>query len=344
MTPQTLLIDRNFRGVGRIKRATGTTQPRMRRKLSDMLTALHESGRLDILRAIRDGQLAMLAVYDAFQRRALDTLPLAGTLVPLKDAMEKWIASADVSAKHAYSLGQSLKYFLGEKADARVADLPAILEALRETLGVKHPRSFNYCRTSASRFIRATLKKSHPLYGAATDVEARKVVAKRKRQPLSVQQMRNLFPDLTNHDDAIAWGIVTTGMGAKEYWGRWSVLSDRVHIEGTKRKGRVRDVPLVIAPAVPRIHRRTWENHIRERAAGITPYDLRRTYANWLEAAGISRTRRKLYMGHAVGDVTGLYELHEVDAFLAADGQKLRDFINAPTIPHTIALHKAGGA
>lgn len=339
MTPQTLQIDRNFKGVGRVKRASGTTQPRIRRKLSEMLTALYESGRLDVLRAIRDGQLTMLAAYDAYQRRDLNSLPLAGALLPLGETMEKWIASADVSPKHAYSLGQSLKYFLATMPDAKVNDLPAILETLRESLGVKYPRSFNVARNAASRFVRATLKRSHPLYGAVLDVELRKVTPKRKRQPLSAQQMRNLFPDLSNHDDAIAWGMVTTGMGPKEYWGRWSVEGDRVHIEGTKRKGRVRDVPLVIHPAVPRIHRRTWEDHMRERGS-VTPYDLRRTYANWLEAAGISRTRRKLYMGHAAGDVTGIYELHEVEAFLAEDAKKLRDFVNAPTESHTITLKK----
>lgn len=344
MTPQTLLVDRNFKGVGRIKRASGTTQAKVRRKLSEMLTALHESGRLDVLRAIRDGQLAMLTVYDAYQRRALDALPLAGTLRPLGEAMQKWIDSADVSPKHAYSLGQSLKYFLGVQADAKVNDLPAILEQLRDTLGVKHPRSFNYARVAASRFIRATLKKSHPLYGAVTDVEPRKVTPKRKRQPLTVAEMRNRFPDLTNHDDAIAWGIATTGMGAKEYWGRWNVLADRIHIEGTKRKGRVRDVPLILQPAVPRVHRRTWEDHIRDKHVGVTPYDLRRTYANWMEAAGIPRTRRKLYMGHGTKDVTDLYERHEVDAFVVADAVRLRDFINAPTKAHTMRPKKTRSA
>lgn len=51
----------------------------------------------------------------------------------------------------------------------------------------------------------------------------------------------------------------------------------------------------------------------------MTTYDLRRTYSNWMEAAGILRTRRKLCMWHSAGDVTGGYELHEVSAFLAED-------------------------
>ena len=76
-------------------------------------------------------------------------------------------------------------------------------------------------------------------------------------------------------------------MGAGEYWGRWFVEPDRVHIQGTKREGRVRDVPLVLTPAVPSMHRRTFEDKVRDRVPAITVYDLRRTYANWLEAAGV---------------------------------------------------------
>ena len=48
-------------------------------------------------------------------------------------------------------------------------------------------------------------------------------------------------------------------------------------------------------------------------------YDLRRTVAHWLEEAGIPRARRKLYMGHRSGDVTDLYERHQVETYLAVE-------------------------
>jgi integrase len=121
--------------------------------------------------------------------------------------------------------------------------------------------------------------------------------------------------------------MASTGMGAAEYWGRWTAHTDRIHIEGTKRAGRVRDVPLVLTPARPSMHRRTFEDKVRERAIDITPYDLRRTYANWLEAAGIPRTRRRLYRGHGAQDVGDLYEAHEVAAFLAEDAARLKKHI-----------------
>lgn len=341
---RTLEVDRTFRGVGRLKRATGTTNPAVRRKISRMLTALHDEGRLDILRAIRDGKLGMMQVYDAYQRNAIDRLPLAQTMEVLATTMKTWIEGLDdVSAKHTESLETSRRYFEGVSSKATVADLPALLEGLRKTLGAKHPRSFNLARTAALAFLRDTLKRSHSLYLNALAVEPRKIAKATARHPLSVQQMMAFFPKPETHWlDAIAWGMATTGMHAKEYWGEWHVLADRIHIEGTKRAGRVRDVPLVQRPAVPRYNRRKFEDGLRDRTRAIVAYDLRRTYAHWMESAGISRTRRKLYLGHGAADVTDLYERHEVAAFLADDAKKLRDFIARPTISHTMPLQIVG--
>jgi hypothetical protein len=52
-----------------------------------------------------------------------------------------------------------------------------------------------------------------------------------------------------------------------------------------------------------------------------------------MEAAGIPRTRRQLYLGHGAKDMTDLYERHEVDAFLLSDGAKLRDWIDRQLAP-----------
>ena len=91
------------------------------------------------------------------------------------------------------------------------------------------------------------------------------------------------------------------------------------------------------------MHRRTLEDKLRERTnRSIVAYDLRRTYANWLESAGIPRTRRRLYMGHGGADVTDLYEQHEVKSFLVEDSAKISAFLGlTPTKAHTMTLIKA---
>lgn len=353
MTPATLVIDRNFPGVGRIKKASGTTIPAVRRKLNRMLDDLADSGRLDLLRAIRDGDLTLLQVHDAYQRKALDQLPTADTARPLAEAWEAWrgalVVPDDVSAKHKRSLLTSLDYFRAAAPKALVADIARVLQGLRTTLGAKHPRSFNLARAAAMAFVRDTLRRSHPLWMECAAVPVKKVRQQKKHRPLSPEQLRGFFPaPATDPLDAIAWGMATTGMGQEEYWGRWETRADRVHIEGTKRKGRVRDVPRFFTPAPPALHRSTFERKLRERTSrAISPYDLRRSFANWMESAGIPRTRRRLYMGHGAGNVTDLYEIHEVAAFLAEDAAKLGRFAGfdaAHTESHTMRLVKHEGA
>lgn len=350
MTPLTLVIDRIFPGVGRISRATGTTIPAMKRKLSKMLTELYENGHIDILRAIRDGKVEILVVWDAYQRKSLGEIPTGKTVGLLADSMLAWIESLKVpteaSKHHVAQLRTTLGYFKKHNPKAPIADLPVILEELRNTLGVTNPPSFNHARSGALAFIRQTLKKSHPLWIAISAVEKRKVAKSDRRRPPTPQLMRSLFPNPeTDHVDGIAWSMYATGMGNKEYFeDGWEVLSDRIHVFGVKRGGRDRDVPLIMQPVSPQMHRRTFENKLRARTSRITPYDLRRGYANLLEAAAIPRTRRRLYRGHETRDIGDLYEGHEVTDYLAEDAAKIRAFLGLPTaIGHTMQIVKEAG-
>jgi integrase len=342
MTPDTLSIDRRFTGVGRIKRRSGTTVPAVRRKIDRMLTALYEDGRLDILRAVRDGKITPMQVLDAYTRKTLDKLPIGATAATLGNAFGAWHDSLriplDVSDDHHRSLGASRKVLAS--VPGTVADLPEVLEQLRKTVGTAHPRTFNLARAAALAFVRWTYKRSHPLWLAVAAVEPLRVTPTKKRTPLTVQQMQGFFPHpQSDHVDALAWTMATTGMHAKELWGKWETQAAHVRIQGTKREGRVRDVPLIFPPSVPRIHRRTFEDKLRERTSrAIVPYDLRRTFANWMEAAGVPRTRRRLYLGHGSADVTDLYELHEVKAFLAEDAKRLCAHIELDPPSAVVAL------
>ncbi len=59
------------------------------------------------------------------------------------------------------------------------------------------------------------------------------------------------------------------------------------------------------------------------RAAGASPYQGRKSFARWTEDPQIPRTRRQLYLGHGVRDITDKYERHEITAFLAEDTEGL---------------------
>ena len=126
----------------------------------------------------------------------------------------------------------------------------------------------------------------------------------------------------------IWWALCTTGMRPAEFWGEWSIERDQIKIVAAKREGRVdRFVPLLGTPAAPTMMPSGFDSALGRLGVKVAPYDGRRSYANWLEAAGIPRTRRKLYLGHGQTDVTDLYEWHEVKAFVAEDRAKLQAYI-----------------
>lgn len=344
MTPDTLMIDIRVPDVGRIKKRSGTLDRAVRRRMIRMVKDLRSGNppRLDVLRALRDGSVSFLVALDAYSRQALHELPVGEAMPLVADAMKDWIADvkSDYSPEHAAAFETTRRYLKREDEAARVADLPRVLESLRKTLGKKYPRSFNLARAHVLAFTRSTLKRSHPIYGACLAVEERPVKRKTPKIRLTPDAIRGFFPNPGDHTkkegkvDTIAWSMVANGMGQKELWGPWEVERDRVVIHGTKAGGRERMVPLVIAPATPPLSRDRFEKLFRERmGAAFSPYHLRRTYIQWLEASGIPRTRRRLYAGHGEKDVTDLYEAHEITEYLVADAAKLRTFLGLPEPP-----------
>ena len=80
---------------------------------------------------------------------------------------------------------------------------------------------------------------------------------------------------------------------------------------------------------MPLLRQPTTFNHALTKATNgtVQPYDARRTFGHWLEEAAITRTRIKLYMGHAAKDVTDLYLRHELAAYLESDADLLREYL-----------------
>jgi hypothetical protein len=331
MSPESLTIDRRFTGVGRIVRATGSQDPLVRRRMNAMLDELASPAhpRLDLLRAIKSGALSLLVVYDAYRRHALESLATPETMHRAVAALSAWRDSLrvpdDVSHKHHISLGVSIGYLRRHAPNATLHELPTIVRELRQTVGREHPRSFNLLRSAVQAYLRDTFGKHHRLWLEVGAVPLRRIAPKPPRHTLTPARM------WTNATDAIAWAMATTGMHPSEYWGVWSVKRDRIHIEGTKRAGRRRDVPLVWALAEPPLSRSWWEKRLRARANGVQPYDFRRSYARWCEDAGVPRTRRRLYLGHRAGDVTDLYERHEIAEYLTSDAAALRAYVARPS-------------
>jgi hypothetical protein len=75
-------FDRIIRGVGRFRVASGTLDKKVFRRLNDMIDALLDQGRLDLIIAMKSGKLTMMQVYNAYRMGELDRLPSVDQLIP----------------------------------------------------------------------------------------------------------------------------------------------------------------------------------------------------------------------------------------------------------------------
>jgi integrase len=338
----TFVLDVRVPGVGRIKRASGTSDKKTYKRLREMLDTLQARGRLDLLVALREGVITPLQLWDAYRSEDLDRLPTAETIAPLwtpnaTGAVDRWLAAWSKSEHHLRATTSSFAQLrkLAPDGKARVGDLPALLKKYRAACErAETGVSFNRARSHVQAFLRDTLGRGHRLWRQSADLQLLST-DRREGRPLSVAALDALCAKLAEvapAHAAIARGMAGAGMGPGEFWGRWAVQGAGetlcVRIHGTKREGRDRTVPYVWPLERPDRHPRTFLDTLATVSGGaVQPYDLRRTFAHWCEEAGIPRTRRKLYLGHAAGDVTDLYERHEIDAYLARDGELLRAYV-----------------
>ena len=81
---------------------------------------------------------------------------------------------------------------------------------------------------------------------------------------------------------------------------------------------------------------------------GVSAYDARRSFARWMEEAGVLETHQQAYLGHGPRTITDLYRRAELAvAQLDADGERLAayvvGFLVGPAIPETAQVQVARG-
>jgi integrase len=324
----TLPLKIRLPGCEPIRRLSGTTDPKMRKKLVRMIHTLHEQGRDDLVNAIAKGLLKPLQVYNLWKFQRLEDLPHAEELPKFADVWPRWIAEMEHSddwrtACEGYC--RRLQALMPE--GATLAALPEALQEYR-TLKRQHPRSFALAKMVCQAFLRDQLGRRHKLWLDIADTKAPKARPVRKKHPLTPDRLRAVVKELGDPWGPMAWTMATTGMGWREYTGDWELEGVGVRIRGTKTQGRDRLVPYVSLLYRPQGN--IWPFRRKLRAVGITPYDLRRTYASLMIEANVPRPRRKLYLGHAADDITSLYEWQEVRDYLEQDAAKMRAVLGEP--------------
>lgn len=326
----TLLIDRIFNGIGRIRRASGTTKVRERDAVNAMLTELYQRSHTDrryraYLLAVRDGETRPLDLLTMYRTGKLDQLPDIKSQAPLQADWEMWGETAENDdtqrqRRHAWS---KLAPFLPRQAT--VGDLPEALLQLRPTLA-GHVVTFNRTRAAVMAYARDRLTRRHEVWLAAKAVVPYKEKRRRKKRTApTVRRVLEIAQGLSAKASATWLTMCFTGMGIKEIDGAWNLVTHGIAIHGTKREGRDRTVPLIVTPTRRMMG---WKQYRAELALfKVQRNDARRAYEHLLEAAGLPEGRRKLYMGHAL-NTTDNYGRSD-QSYLPVDARKLLQVIKA---------------
>jgi integrase len=336
----TFVIDRRFKGIGRIKRSSGTGDPKTFKLILGMLDTLQEKGRLDLIRGLSEKDYSPLELWERYRGEELERLPTKDSIVPLDPTIYNWIESYKISDRTKNSYRKNTQVLLKyAKSDSTVQDLPEILLGYRkECEKNNHHRTFNHTRSTVQSFLRNTVGKRSNLWGLVTEIDPLSIVRKREGKPQTVKTIKWLIEKLPPKYGEMVWSLCTTGMGWADYSGEWKVYKNYVQIDGTKNKNRVRKVPRIDTPTRPT----TTEQYLRKQIKSVTKkdiqlYDFRRTYAHWMEMSGVPRSRRQSYMGHSSRDILDLYESHEVQDHLKKDGDLLREYIKRDSTPEPVS-------
>ena len=340
------ILDRRCGKVGRVKVASGTTDPRVHRQLNDMVTRLKVERRWDLLALLQRGLVAPLELFDALGRGTLAQLPTADDVRPFASAVARWLPELDVSPLTREQYQGDLERFGKARPTATLAEIPSMLRAARATALQQDKRTtFNHTRAALFSFLRDVLGSEHRITKEARQVNQLKTTP-RPGNPLTPEQVRAFAVVLGKHASTL-WSLALTGMRRGEYWGerKWAVGLDRVDVFGTKSKAARRTVPLVFPIYPPTIGYWRFLRILQQATNGaVNVHDLRKTFASWCESSAIPQWRIDFYMGHArPSDLARLYQMpRDMTPILREDAERLRGWLGDE--PPQVKLTATGGA
>ncbi len=316
----------------RLERASGTNDPkRLEEPARDVPHARADSGRLDVLEQLSDGHLKVLEVWRHYRAGDWSKLPTAEHLKPFAECFEAWrrTVPGDRHRKDLALAGKQLG--AAGRAQSAVADLPRIVALLRERYAARGAaRHFNKLRDAASAFLKQTVTRQIPLYLAVRAVEPLTSTRHRPHHPKDPSEAWVIAQTLGGEAGRLWWAMCATGMGPKELWyDGFRVEDGHLRILGQKRRARHRLTPLILdALEPPLVGHWGFASALRRSGLGVTPYDARRSFARWLEEAGILETHQQAYLGHGPKTITDLYRRAEIVVDMVdADATRLATYV-----------------
>lgn len=321
----TFVIDRRFAGVGRIKRASGATTRGGLKSRNACLTRLYDHGRLDLLRAIRDGTLSVTELYAADREKRLDTLvgDRATLTAALWATVDAWLGNAKGGSLGRYRTSFTALQRSGVlKDNATVADLEHVNWAQLREDWPNGAYDWNHLRRSVGKFLTMRLGLHHPFRVALVEAipKAREVERIPDLTPTLLWRIVDAMPE---HVRAAIVTLVATGLRCGEYL-RLTPANLKPHthaiaVPGTKTEASAATVYVDeelwpwVERAVPAPVQYRWLRlHFKRACAAVgSPdlrlHDLRHAHAQWLTNAGRSEASVQVSMRHASAVMTRRY-------------------------------------
>lgn len=327
----TLMIDRQFRGVGRICRASGTGDLKEFRAINALLSRLHSLHRSDFLAAVRDGLIHPLDLFLQVERKGLDSLDALASVaesIPARVRWERWCEETQVAnTRKMYHLSwRYLERFL--PADPTVGDLVPALVRLKAEMRDTAP-TFNRTRASLQAFLKHTVGTKHEAYEALQGVPPLRERAKR-REGIPIDRCIEIRDGLPADAAGAWWSLVTSGMRVgelcQENGSSWTVDGHAIVIDGSKTEHSARIVPLVVTPEATATADRLRRALSRD-FPGVTPHVARYSFKALAIDAGIPETRVEQYLGHSTKGMAGLYGRVNLREWVSQDREMLLSYL-----------------
>lgn len=309
------VFDSTIPGVGRLVLSTpARTKREYQGTWKPLLLRLKKEGYLDILRAIKRGDLSLGTVY-ALEQQGQLSYALHHVLAqqPLGIAVDRWLpGSAPAQATRTrYAGAWSSLYthtdLIRGGPIAQLRDVP--WRALRAQWA-RSDSHWKQLRNAVSKFLSDTFGKHSPFRLQVMQAYPDCTPAPRL-VTLSPKDFRAILNRIDEGYHALYYTLVITGMRVGEYMActEFHVQGSMVHVPGTKTRKAARRVPIhpqyqqVIRDAIPCPISRDWMYRVWKRAAAeegfnVTLHDLRHCHGQWLHEAGADLHEIQRSYGH----------------------------------------------
>ncbi len=320
------VIQMKVSGVGRIAIASGAKTKGEYKKRRACLEKLRDTGRLDILRAIKNRQITVNEVYAADMEDRLGfVLADIVLLRPLKESVDRWLErSAKAKGTRArYRVAWNLLRRSGQlKAHSSLKDLDAVDWQGWANTWEASAAHWNNLRRMVSKLLSDHVGKHHPFRHQVLERFPHK--KERKRLPdLSIDDFWRVVNRLPEEFRAVYVTLVATLMRINELLACTDLNlhhhTRKIAVPGTKTVSSEDTIPVAesnwpyVRAAIPcpfshwQLWRR-WRDACT--SAGVTPttlHDLRHVGAQWLTDAGRSRDSVQAMLRHDDPSQTAIY-------------------------------------